>query len=181
MNKNIIRNKIKQIRNDYKSIELNAASECICNRFYAKYSYLDTFLLYYPVNNEVNTLPLINKLYNEGKSIYLPIVSGKNINFHLFTGVESMVLGKFGIYEPMPKLLDKKADIICVPAIAYDVNCSRIGYGGGYYDRFLSCNKNIIRVGFAYKFQIVDYIDSEAFDENVDEVFTEDFVIRRET
>lgn len=179
MNKQDIRNKIKVLRNSYSCDELKDKSLQITNAFYKKYSFLNIFLFYYPIENEVNTLPLIEKLFAEGKDIYLPAVCGKNMIFKQFEGFDKLNTGKFGIYEPAGKELDTLPDIMCIPGVAFDESCNRIGYGGGYYDRYLAVENTIIKSAFAYEFQIIDKIETESFDKPVDEIFTENRIIIR--
>lgn len=179
MNKQDIRNKIKVLRNSYSYDELKVKSLYITNAFYKKYSFLNIFLFYYPIENEVNTLPLIERIYAEGKQIYLPVVCGKNMIFKRFEGFDKLYAGKYGIYEPAGKELNILPDIMCIPGVAFDENCNRIGYGGGYYDRYLAVENTIIKSAFAYEFQIIDKIATENFDKPVDEIFTENRIISR--
>lgn len=179
MNKQDIRNKIKVLRNNYDVNDLKTKSLKITNAFYKKYSCLNIFLLYYPIENEVNTIPLIDRLFVEGKEIYLPVVYDKYMIFKQFEGFDKLKAGKFGINEPAGKELDSLPDIMCIPGIAFDEKCNRIGYGGGYYDRYLAVENTIIKSAFAYEFQIIDKIKTENFDKAVDEIFTENCIIIR--
>lgn len=179
MNKQNIRNKIKMLRNSYSNDELKKKSLNITNAFYKTYSFLNIFLLYYPIDNEVNTLPLISRLFDDGKKIFLPAVCGKEMIFKQFEGFCKLSTGKFGILEPVGQELNILPDIICIPGVAFDRQCNRIGYGGGYYDRYLSVERTTIKTAFAYDFQIIDRIETESFDKPVDEIFTENHIIRR--
>ncbi len=179
MNKQDIRNKIKVLRNSYPIDELKNKSLKITDAFYKKYSFLNIFLLYYPIAQEVDTLPLISKLFNTGKQIYLPVVIGKNMVFKQFEGFDKLIPGKYGILEPCGRELHENPDIICIPGVAFDKECNRIGYGGGYYDRYLSIENTFIKSAFAYEFQVIDKIETEIFDKPVDEIFTENRIILR--
>lgn len=179
MNKQDIRNKIKVLRNSVDCDELNAKSISITDTFYRKYSFLNIFLLYYPILNEVNTLPLISRLANDGKQVFLPTLCCKKMVFKQFEGFDKLITGDYDILEPVGKELDMCPDIICVPGVAFDKQCNRIGYGGGYYDRYLAAKNTVIKSAFAYEFQIIDKIETESFDNPVDEIFTEKRVIVR--
>ena len=179
MNKQDIRNKIKVLRNNYSNDELKDKSLKITNAFYKKYYFLNIFLFYYPIENEVNTLPLIERLCAEGKKIFLPVVRGKDMLFKQFEGFDKLHAGKFGIYEPAGKELDILPDVMCIPGVAFDKSCNRIGYGGGYYDRYLAVANTTIKSAFAYEFQVIDKIETENFDKAVDEIFTENRIIIR--
>lgn len=178
MNKKDIRSKIKDLRESYNKDELLLKSEKICNEFYRLYSHLRVFLFYYPHNNEVNILPLIEKLYLMGKEIYLPSVKGREMVFKGFSGFDNLVEGAYGIYEPVGEELSVEGDIICIPGVAFDERCNRIGYGGGFYDKYLSNHKNIKRTAVAYDFQIIKNIETESFDESVNEIITDIRIIR---
>lgn len=178
MNKKEIRSRIKALRESYNKDELFLKSEKICNEFFRLYSHMDIFLFYYPLNNEVNILPLIERLYKAGKEIYLPCVQGREMEFRRFSGFDKLAEGAYGIYEPVGDKLSKEGDIICIPGVAFDERCNRIGYGGGYYDRYLSKNTAIKRTAVAYDFQIIENIETESFDESVNEIITESRIIR---
>lgn len=179
MNKDILRQEILNKRNSLSEDDVLKKSLTITDKFYEKYSYLGVFLLYYPLGKEVSTINLIKKLYTLGKHIYLPVVCGDVMEFREFESFECLKKGKFGIYEPSGKLLDEKPDIMCVPGVAFDKECNRIGYGGGFYDKYLSGDSSFIKSAFAFDFQIVDNIETECFDIPVDEIFTDERVISR--
>jgi 5-formyltetrahydrofolate cyclo-ligase len=136
------------------------------------------FLFYYPHQNEVNLLPLLNELKNEGKTVLLPKVNGGFIVPVLVKDLQNLKKGKFSILEPEGKIFSKeKIDVIFVPAIVFDKQGHRIGFGKGYYDRFLKDTKSI-KVGVAYDFQIVDEIPFEEHDVPVDFVITPTKIIK---
>ena len=101
------------------------------------------------------------------------------MEFRKFETFESLNKGRFGIYEPAGKLLDVTPDIMCVPGVVFDEECNRIGYGGGFYDKYLSAGVTFIKSALAYDFQVVDKIETECFDIPVDEIFTDKRVISR--
>ena len=109
---------------------------------------------YMPIKNEVEI-----KLNN--KVICYPRIEGDNINFYI---PKSFTKGQFNILEPVGELVDKNnIDIIIVPLLYFDKDNNRVGYGKGYYDRYLSNYKGIT-IGVAYDFQEVDKIDSKPTD-----------------
>jgi len=136
-------------------------------------------LLYYPHKNEVDTRPLIKKLLKKtGISVFLPKVSGKDILPVQIKDLSSLKSGYAGIKEPegLP-VKPEKLDIVVVPAIAFDKRGHRLGYGKGYYDRFLS-KTNALKVGFAFDFQVVDELPAEEHDIPVDLIITPTRVIK---
>lgn len=179
MNKNILRRQILKQRDLLPESMVIEKSAVIINRFCKKYSYFNTFLLYYPLGKEVSTINLIKKLDAIGKHIYLPVVCEDKMEFRKFETFERLKKGRFGIYEPDGKLLDTVPDIMCVPGVVFDEECNRIGYGGGFYDKYLANDNTFIKSALAYDFQVVDKIETECFDIPVDEIFTDKRVISR--
>lgn len=179
MNKNILRRQILKQRDLLPESKVMEKSAIITDKFCEKYSHLNTFLLYCPLGKEVSTINLIKKLDAFGKHIYLPVVVGDKMEFRKFETFESLKQGRFGIYEPAGKLLDVVPDIMCVPGVVFDEECNRIGYGGGFYDKYLANNNTCIKSAFAYDFQVVYKIETECFDIPVDEIFTDKRVISR--
>ena len=114
--------------------------------------------LYMPIRNEI-------EIKLDDKIICYPKVEGKNMNFYI---PDSFTKGVYDILEPVGKLVDKSnIDIIIVPLLYFDKDNNRVGYGGGYYDRYLSDYKGIT-IGVAYDFQEVDKIDVKKTDVKLD-------------
>ena len=134
--------------------------------------------LFYPIRGEVDLLSTLKK---EEKLFCLPKVKGKRL---LFGRVEQrLVEGSFGIPEPEVADVDfEDIDLFAVPALAYDFDCFRLGYGGGYYDRLIKGRlPHQVFIGVAYDFQLVDSIGPEPWDAPVDVVLTESNIIYRAT
>ncbi len=169
-----------QRRINANSYEVYNLSLEICEKFYKEFSDKNKFLLYWPIKNEVDISSLLSKFLDEDKEVYLPGIENNKIVFKLLKGMNSLIKGKYNIYESTGKYLDSDFDIIVVPAVAYDISCYRLGYGMGFYDRFFqSCGYKGIRAGVAYDYQITDTVYPEEFDEPVDIIITDKRVIRR--
>ena len=129
-------------------------------------------MLYLNFNNEVQTDNLIKKLLSL-KKIVIPT--------QITDLKEGLRIGAYGIREPNEKspTIDIKAlDVVIVPAVAYDIHCYRLGYGGGFYDRFLeNLRKDAITIGIAFDFQIFDSIPKETHDAQLDYIVTETRII----
>jgi len=113
--------------------------------------------LYYPSNFELNVLKILELKYFSGQEILLPVTEKKNIiNFYSWKKNEVLVVNKFGFLEPI-KGQAKIPDVIIIPLLAFDKDKFRLGYGKGYYDRYLNkyikYYKNILTVGVAFSFQ----------------------------
>lgn len=136
---------------------------------------------YYPKGSEVNTLDILNKVLEEQKILALPAILGDKIFFYkispmsYFNG-DQMILNKFGIKEPSPSSADlvDDIDLLIVPGIAFDRNGYRIGYGRGFYDRYLQRKKYAFSVGLGFELQLLDEeLPHEKFDQRVNAIATE--------
>lgn len=113
-------------------------------------------LLYYPFRNEVNVLPLL-KVKN--KNFYFPVVDFKNKQLIIRKNNKKFKKNKYGIFEPTEnKIYDNSIlDLAIIPGLVFDKRCYRIGYGGGYYDKFLK-NSNLFTIGVCFREQIIKKI-----------------------
>lgn len=138
-------------------------------------------MLYLDFNNEVQTSTLITKLLSLKKIVSSPItiVNSKQLIPHQILDLDTSInIGAYGIREPnkdiCPLINVSDIDVVIVPAVAYDVNRYRLGYGGGFYDRFLNTLKpSSITIGIAFDFQVFDYIPKESHDAQLDYIVTE--------
>ena len=128
-------------------------------------------LTYVSLKDEVDTLKLIEYSLSIGKKVAVPKCIGKEMKFYLIDSVSDLKEGDFGILEPInDNILDNFESSICViPGICFDRKGNRIGYGGGYYDRFLS-TYNGLKIGITYKECICDKIDRDKYDVKLDKV-----------
>jgi len=143
-------------------------------------------MLYVSFNNEASTIEIIKELLiKKEKNVIVPYVIKNNPILQLseLKNFDNLEPKTFGILEPKENYIRefsyKKVDLIILPGIAFDQNGHRIGYGYGYYDRFLKrLDKNVTKIGFAFDFQLVEKIPEERHDVPVYIVVTEDRVLR---
>ena len=110
--------------------------------------------LYYPSNFELNVLKFLENEYMKNKSVLLPVIKGKNnMNFYSWKKNEVLFVNKFGMLEPEKKKSAKIPNFLLVPILAFDKQNYRLGYGKGFYDRYLNKFNNILTVGIAFSFQ----------------------------
>ena len=131
-----------------------------------------TLLIYYPIHNELDLLPLVKK-YKHEKTILFPVTHRKSIDACPYRGNALMKRGKFNIPEPQTEPYTGNIDLILIPGVAFDGKCNRLGRGGGYYDRYLQMYKEAVTVGYAFEEQLFDAIPSEAHDRRLDFVVTQ--------
>lgn len=140
-----------------------------------------TVMLYLDFNNEVKTDLLINKLISLRKTVASPVTlkeERKLIPFQISNLKDGISIGAYGIREPNKESSNeidvKDIDVLIVPAVAYDKDCYRLGYGGGFYDRFIECLKDsAITIGIAFDLQIFDSIPKEDHDAQLNYIITE--------
>lgn len=128
---------------------------------------------YYSFGSEVKTDLIIQKAKALGKKVALPSVEGERLAFYELSSGKYLVKGRFGIIEPLPYGPVDKIDLLVVPGIAFDKKGYRLGYGKGYYDKFLA-KKEVFSVGLAYSFQLIDSLPSGEYDKRMHAIATED-------
>ena len=171
MNKQILRNKYLKIRkniNNKKEID-----DIIFNKVISLKEYKESNLVltYVSLKDEVDTFKLIEYSLKIGKKVAVPKCEGDIIKFYLISNLTDLKKGKFNILEPTTnKLVTNFENSICiVPGIAFDKNNNRIGYGRGFYDKFLQ-NYNGIKIGLVYSECICEEIDIEKTDIKMDKI-----------
>ena len=126
---------------------------------------------YYPYNYELNILQILEKFEKKNFLISLPKIKKKSqMDFFEWSINDPLVINKFGIPEPISKK-KKYPDILLVPVVAFDNHLNRIGYGGGFYDRYIKKIKKIkkiVTIGFAYSYQKVKNIPTNIYDAKLD-------------
>ena len=136
---------------------------------------------YYPVNFEIDILDFLEKLEIKGLQLCLPVVKKNNeMDFYSWSTKNLLKLNKYGIPEP-EKIKKVFPDIILVPLVAFDNRLYRIGYGGGYYDRYiakLSNKKNLFKIGIAHSCQKINRVPANKYDKKLDIIITEKYVLR---
>jgi len=137
---------------------------------------------YYPSFFEVDVLNIFKFKFKRKLTNYLPVISGKNtMKFFYWKPHEALKINKFGMLEPASLNKNVVPDLMLVPLLAYDKNKFRLGYGKGYYDRFLNkyltTNKNIVTVGIAFSFQKCEKIPIENFDVKLNYILNEKGII----
>ena len=130
---------------------------------------------YYPYNYEINILQILEKFEQKKFVITLPkIKKNSQMNFFQWSLNDPLIINKFGIPEPISKTI-KYPDVLLVPLVAFDKNLNRIGYGGGFYDRYINKirkRKKVLTIGFAYSFQKVKKIPTSNYDIKLDFIIT---------
>lgn len=174
-----IRKRIRELRRSVTREEKERWDAALCERclegmekdgllmYSSVYLYLD-------IRGEAGTRRILEALWARKVSTALPRVEGDRIRFYTVTGFGEVAPGCMGILEPSEQCRraeDRKA-LVIVPGVAFDVQGRRLGYGGGYYDRFFAQEPEHPRWGLAYAFQLMEKLPAEAWDKRVDRVIT---------
>ena len=114
-----------------------------------EYKEASLVLVYIDYKNEVHTRPIIEAAWRDGKQVAAPKVNGKKMDFYLLNSFDDLESGYMGIMEPREGLEKTEAfeGVMIMPGVAFDRKLNRVGYGGGFYDRFLENHKKNLLVG----------------------------------
>ena len=133
--------------------------------------------VYYPIGSEMLTQDIIQELLSNGKDVFLPKVIGKNIEFRKIIDFSSLEKGSFDIMEPKDDChIDNSLDVVLVPTVGISPTGVRLGYGHGFYDRFLSEHKTTT-ISLTLEKQIVKNIPKSEHDIIINWIVTEDRIL----
>ena len=180
MIKSNLREKVLKLRKSKskKSIKINSSN--IYSYFKKKNYNLKIIGGYYPSNYEINDLEILNYFFKRGSTISLPKIKKKRqMEFYKWYKNDPLLINKYGI--PEPEITNRVyPDILFVPLVAFDKKLNRLGYGGGFYDRYvqkISKIKKVIKVGLAFSFQKLKTIPVNKHDKRLDIIITEKEII----
>ncbi len=132
---------------------------------------------YIPISYEFDSLELLKFLESKNYVISLPVIKNNyQMNFFQYSFLDPLVVNKLGIPEPRTSPKKIIPDLILVPLVGYDKNLNRLGYGGGFYDRYFENNskfKKIFKIGLAFSFQEIKKLPVNKFDKKLDKIITE--------
>ena len=138
---------------------------------------------YYTSNYEIDDLNILDFLEKKNFKVSLPVIKKENqMNFYKWSKKDPLKINKFGIPEPVSSKIIYP-DILLVPLVAYDSNLNRLGYGGGFYDRYIEKIekiKKVIKIGLAFSFQKISSIPINQYDKRLDFIVTEKEILRWE-
>lgn len=165
--KHLIRKKMLAQRNGLTPEEKHARDKALIKHIQQDINYqqAQTVALFYPMASEIDLRPLLNDQH----TFLFPKVCGKNMIFYVYDQHTKWVKSKFGVLEPdEAKPFHEQIDYMLAPALAVDLLCNRIGYGKGYYDRYLQVNRPKTVIGVVYDFQVIDHIEVTLNDQKLD-------------
>ena len=181
-----LRKAILKRRNELTAAEVKQKSAAIASKLFKSdfFKEAKTVMFYCSMPKEVDTKSMIKKALDLGKRVFLPCTNKKSKTLESLeynASCDVLEKGPYGICQPKRNAKKRSAvehfDIVFVPAIVFDESGYRVGFGHGYYDRFLKTCRYSLSVGLAYVFQIVKTVPKEYFDVPVNILLTEKKVV----
>jgi len=167
------------LENEYdKVVDENKSILNKIKRFVKMHPEFDKFFVYNSTLYEVDTHQIIDFLMKTGKKVYLPRVEGDKMVAVRFDVGTRLNKGVYNIYEPIGEAEELDGFVALIPCLAVEKNGVRLGYGGGYYDKYLS-GKNCLKIALAYSCQIVEEIPKEQYDIDMDIIVSGERTISR--
>ncbi len=147
------------------------------------YQTTELLLFYVSYRSEADTLQLLKKALEAGRKVAVPRVVGTDMVFYRITDFSQLIEGYKGILEPDKEQTEAITDLpectlLFVPGCAFDERGGRMGYGGGFYDRFMEAYPDVLRVALAYEEQLVEDVPKEVHDKLVDVIVTEKRIVQ---
>jgi 5-formyltetrahydrofolate cyclo-ligase len=181
VNKYKLRSKFLKIRkkNSNKNLEINLRKFF----FFLKKNKLKSKNIggYFPSNFEIDDLKILEMMEKKNFNVSLPVIKENNqMNFLQWSRNDPLKINKFGIPEPISsKIIDP--DILLVPLVSFDSKLNRLGYGGGFYDRYIEKIekvKKVIKIGLAFSYQKIKKVPINKFDKKLDFIITEKEILQ---
>tara|TARA_A100001015_G_scaffold184302_1_gene205062 strand:+ start:53 stop:595 length:543 start_codon:yes stop_codon:yes gene_type:complete len=175
VNKFQLRKKIFKIRSKFARKKITVNSEIIIKLIEQK-SRNKRVGLYYPFGDELSTLELMDRLTKKNFIVSLPVISNKfEMSFYRWSPNEPLTINRYGILEPIKGKKITPSTLI-IPMLAFDSDLNRLGYGGGFYDRFIQKierQSNCVKIGLALSCQKINKVPFDKYDKKMDFIITE--------
>ena len=167
MDKTALRKQIREKKRAMTPAQIENASHDLGLQFAASplYKEAKTIYGYLPYNQEVRTIPMLEQALREGKRVAVPKVYGDEMKFIYLDDLTKVEKGYSGIPEPIldEPVADDATALVLMPGLAFDPQGHRIGYGGGFYDKFLASEPDHPTLALCYDFQMLPHLETEEF------------------
>ena len=172
MDKQALRKQIREMKRAMSENDIVSKSEELGRLFAASEAYRQakTIYGYLPYNQEVRTVAMLQRALDDGKRVAVPKCYGDEMRFIYLDDLSKVEKGYCNIPEPMEDgpVADDPTALVLMPGLAFDPQGHRMGYGGGFYDKFLAAEPNHPTLALCYDFQMLDHLETEDHDIPVD-------------
>lgn len=182
-----LRKRVQELRDRLNADEIKTLSAQVAENLWSipEFTSTGTLLFFLSFRSEVDTRPMILRALEEKRNVCIPCTSVENremVASRIFNLDGDLRLGNYNIMEPKPEYLrpvpPEEIDVILMPGVAFDFTGGRLGYGGGYYDRFLDkCSPECLLIALAFELQIVEHVPCADHDEHIHKIVTEKRVV----
>lgn len=178
MDKKALRAEVKAKKRAMTEEQIAATSDALAQQLYAHPAYKEAKSIfgYLSYNQEVRTMPMLERAQKDGKRVAVPKVIGDTMIFIWLDDLSRVELGYCSIPEPIdngPEAVDETA-LVMMPGLAFDPTGRRCGYGGGFYDRYLEQHPHHPTIAMCYGFQMFDHLDTDPHDIPVNYVLSQE-------
>ena len=174
MDKKLLRKTIRDQKRAMTPAQIEEKSRILGEKFLASDAYQQARSIYgyLPYNQEVRTVPMLEAAMQDGKQVAVPKCYGDEMRFIWMEDLSRVEKGYAGIPEPIEDgpVADDKTALVLMPGLAFDKEGHRIGYGGGFYDKFLAAEPGHPTLALCYDFQMQEHLETEEYDIPVDTV-----------
>ena len=172
MDKAELRKQIRDLKRAMTPEQIEEKSAELCRLFFITeyYQKAKTIYGYLPYNQEVRTVPMLEQALRDGKRVAVPKCYGDTMKFIYMDDLSQVAPGYANIPEPIADepVADDPTALVLMPGMAFDPQGHRIGYGGGFYDKFLAAEPDHPTLALCYDFQMLPHLETEEFDIPVD-------------
>ena len=172
MDKKVLRAQIREMKRAMTPEQIEQASQRLGELFVqtSQYRQAKTIYGYLPYNQEVRTVPMLEQALRDGKRVAVPKCYGDEMKFIYMDDLSQVAPGYANIPEPIADepVADDKTALVLMPGMAFTEKGDRMGYGGGFYDKFLAAEPEHPTVALCYAFQMVESLPTEDYDIPVD-------------
>jgi 5-formyltetrahydrofolate cyclo-ligase len=182
-----LRKKVQELRDSIDPELRGSLSARVAENLWSipEFAAAESILFFISFRSEVDTIPMIRRALDEERAVCVPSTDSDHKAMQacrIFDLENDLQLGNYDIMEPKPECLrpvpPNELDVVLMPGVAFDFTGARLGYGGGYYDRFLEkCSPRCMLIAIAFELQMVEHVPCADHDHHVHKIVTEKRVI----
>ncbi|MGL4654883.1 MAG: 5-formyltetrahydrofolate cyclo-ligase [Sarcina sp.] len=184
MDKKSLRKTMRDKRKSMDSSEKEILDKELREKLFQTEEYKNSknIFIYVSMEDEINTIEIIKQAFKDGKIIAVPkIMRDKRMKALKINSLDELSIGYFNVLEPTEnaKDLSEDIDLTIVPGLAFDSENKRLGYGGGFYDKFFEEHKNSFKISLCYDYQFVTTVYPKEYDVSVEMIISNNHIVNR--